>query len=377
MNSVLTIVACASVGLYCGVPAQPTGKTVVVQNVPKAHKPMAGHAYQARTIRLLRTIPDVSHTSVHGTGKLAGSSVSDLYAAYVGVTGKVPKSVRINWNLQLKSLWAHKFRITSKTAVRDTGNMLVEEYNHLDPERMTLEQYQAIADTQSRIVYRSLNWAQVGKAYFYNGKTKSVDAQKLALLKRVTANIHGRTLVAYAMTELLPTSGSYGREYMDFLLRGGGRRYVESLPALHDKLTSFGPFQFTAQAVFDTGSGAVGGASLMNRALPVGLRTPVSVTLFRGNDHLRAAELFAIANVAMFIRRLNPKHVGVFERIADSRTIELAQFIATAHNKPVVAYAAGVRWLDAKAGTTYQHGCPEVSRLYASKTEQNYRSLRT
>ncbi len=374
MHTFITSTYACVLALSCGIQERP--KNVLVIPVPKAHKPSPSHAYQAETVRLFRLIPTKEHSGVYATGKLAGSTVSDLYAAYIGKNGVLPENLRINWNDQLKRLWAHKFALTNNTPARDTGTMLTAEYEHLDPERMSLSDYQAIAGRQASLVYRSLNWGAVAHDYFRDMTTKNVDERKLTLLKRVAKNIGGRTLIAYAMTELFPTSGNYSNAYMDFLLRNAGRRYVESLPALHDPLTSFGPFQFTAQAVYDVGTNdAVGGASRVNRALPPRLRIPGSVTLFRGDDHVRAASLFAISNLAVFIRRLDDRHVAMFERIADMRSLELAQFIATAHNKPEVAYASAKRWLDAKAGTTYQHSCPQVSRRYADKTEDNYQSL--
>ncbi len=365
---------CASTLIALSVPAH-AGNTATSQVVPKAQKAKASHAYQTRTIQILKWLPTKEHQGVYATGKLAGSKVSDLYAWYLGRSGTLPKNIRVDWNRQLARLWTHKFTLTQNKPVLDTGTMLVLEYSRLDPERMSLGEYQAIAEKQSRIVYTSLRWEKVGIMYFANPKTKTVNIRKVALLKRVARNIRGRTLIAYAMTELFPTSGNYSQAYLDFLLRNAGRRYVESLPALHDPLTSFGPFQFTSKAVFATGSDAVGGASRMNTALPAHLRIPSSVSLLRGNAHLRAAELFAISNLASFIRKLNDKQIAQFERIVETKSLDLAQFVATAHNKPTVAYAAGIRWLNAKALSSYGHRCPKASKQYAHKTSENYQAL--
>lgn len=375
MISALTCLV--TLGLACASPQQPSKSvaTSVSMPVPAPQRARSDAKYQRQSVNMLTSfVPSKPRWGTYDTGKLAGSTVSDLYAWYLGYKGTLPKKLTVDWSLQLHKLWAHKAAISKTSIATVTGDMLVAEYDRFDPERMSLGEYESAADAQARLMYRSLDWGQVGEMYFVT-KNGSTDTRRLALLKRVAADIRGRTLVAYAMTELLPSSGNYSGAYLDFLLRHGGRRYVESLPAIHDQLTSYGPFQFTSKAVYDTGSVAVGGASRVNRALPQRLRIPGSVTLFRGDQHLRAAYLFAISNLAVFIRKLDERHLATFERVASSKSLELAQFIATAHNKPAVAYSSGVKWLNAKAKPDYRASCPTVSRRYATKTFENFKAL--
>jgi hypothetical protein len=72
-------------------------------------------------------MPVIPHSGVYATGKLSGSTVSDLYASYLGHTGMIPKKLSIDWNRQLTRLWARKNAISGTTAVRETGAMLVAE----------------------------------------------------------------------------------------------------------------------------------------------------------------------------------------------------------------------------------------------------------
>ena len=350
--------------------AQRGASSARVRMAAPAAKPMtASHKDQSDMLRLLRLAPVQPHGGTYSTGPLAGSNVGNLYSWYVGHTGAMPAKLTIDWNVQLIRVWQRKFTISKTTVVRDTGKMLYAEYLRMDPGRMTLQQYQAIANREARTVCTSLNWQTVRRTY-------KLDARRQALLTRLCASIDGKTLISYAMTELLPTAGPFGRAYLDFLLRNAGRRYVESLPALHDPLTSFGPFQFTSKAVYDIGNiGPMGGANRMGKALPSTMRIPGSVALLRGDLHFRAGTLFALHNLAALIKRLDNRHLTIFERIASSRSLDVAQFIATAHNKPEVAYKAGIKWLDANAAGSYQAKCPEISRKYAQKTEKNFRSL--
>jgi hypothetical protein len=179
------------------------------------------------------------------------------------------------------------------------------------------------------------------------------------------------------MAELLPSNnGELNRDYLDFLLRHGGRRYLESLPALHDDITSFGPVQFTQYAVYDV-PGERRGASRVNVALPRGseLRIPGSTLRLRDNDHLRAAYLFAVSNLADGIRSLSERQLTTFERVAGPRGVDVAQFIAVAHNKPANGRRALRAWLDAGGNGSFRDYCVPVSRLYAQKTINNYWAL--
>lgn len=362
-------------GLYSTSEAR---RTSVSRAVPPQTPPIrAKTELQTQTLRAASaTLPTYPHEGTYATGKLAGSAVSNLYAWYLGHQGSIPKRLTVNWDAQLASLWARKYRMSNKPVVRATGATLVREYHMGDPGRMSLRQYQQLADQQSRLVCSSLNWRTVGAAYFANKDRTRFNVAKTLLVKRMCSRINGQLVMAYAMTELMPAGGSYSYQVMDFLLRNAGRRYVESLPALNDQLTSFGPFQFTSQAIYDIGTSSVlGGASKMNRALPAHVRIPSSVSLLRGDAHLRAASLFALHNVAVFAKRLDDRQLAVFERTARKHPAELAQLIATAHNKPVVAYRSGVRWLSEKQLANYRAKCPKASRIYATKTHKNFLSL--
>ena len=315
---------------------------------------------------------------VYETGKLAGRRAGDLYAAFLGypVAKKpavtlIPAELTIDWAAQPDRLWVRKANRRGVTPVaRQVGAALVAEYASKDPGRITLESYQEIAGNQAAAICAELNWGQAQATYRLNDREGK-------LLKQVSCNMGGRVLLAYAMAELLPsTDGGLNRDYLDFMLQHGGRRYFESLPALHDDIASFGPLQFTQYAVFDTPRERRG-ASRVNVALPAGseLRIPGSTIMLRENDHLRAGYMFAVSNLADGIRKLNGKQLATFERVAGPKGVDVAQFIATAHNKPAVGFKSLQRWLDNGAKGSYRDSCPRVSRLYATKTLNNYNAL--
>ena len=313
--------------------------------------------------------PPANSSVFYQTGPLAGRKAGDLYAAYLGYSGTViPTELKINWVKQLDALWTRKSNRRGVTPVaKQAHQSLVAEYASLDPGRTNLESYQKVAGEHAKTICAELDWNQVQRMYRLNDREG-------ALLKRVSCNMGGRVLLAYAMAELLPSAnGDLNRDYLDFLLQHGGRRYVESLPALHDDITSFGPLQFTHFAVYDADERR--GASKVNTALPTQLRIPGSTLRLRGDDHLKAAYLFAVSNLADGIRGLNDRQLRTFEQVAGPRGVDVAQYVATAHNKPAVARQSLRRWLDNGAQSSYLVSCPRVSRLYATKTLKNYQAL--
>ena len=310
-------------------------------------------------------------------GKLAGRPAADLYAAYIGFSGRgvLPKSLSIDWDARLSALWDAKVvRSKNSATVVRTRGLLINEFASGSRRRMSVRDYQKVADREARFVHHNLDWNKVGQMYL--AKKGKVNARKLRLLKNVAGQVKGRALVAYALTELMPgrNDGGFNRDFLDFLLRNAGRAYVERIPALYDRFTSFGPYQFPQYAVYDSGNERRG-ASVVNLALPAQHRIPGSVIKLRGNEHSKAAYLFVVNNLAILIKRLNNKQLTTFERVWRSSAASIVEFIAVAHHAPALAFRAGQRWLDNKARLPFRRSCVGRTIQYANKTAVNYRAL--
>lgn len=313
----------------------------------------------------------------YSLGKLAGRPAADLYAAYIGFSGRgvLPKTMVIDWNARLSAMWAAKVtRSRNSATVKRTRMLLTTEFALGSRRQMSIRQYQQGAEREARFVHQQLDWNKVGRMYL--AKKGKVNARKLRLLKNVAGQIGGRALVAYALTELMPgrNDGGFNRDFLDFLLRTGGRAYVERIPALYDRFTSFGPYQFTQYAVYDSGNERRG-ASVVNLALPAQHRIPGSVIKLRGNEHSKAAYLFVVSNLATLIKRLNDKQLATFERVWRTSAGSIVEFIAVAHHAPALAFRAGQRWLDNNATLPFRRSCSGRTIQYADKTAVNYRAL--
>jgi hypothetical protein len=318
------------------------------------------------------------HKGRFPAGALEGRKLGDLYAIYIGLPKPlVPKFISVDFDNQLDILWERKLQRSKGNPVVAKIERSIETAYHVAPDvgRMSIEDYQkSLADEAIRL-YQTIDWNKVCGMYLMNPRTHQVNAEKCAALKVAMAHFGGRSLLAYSETELLPsTEGPLNRNYMDFMLRYGGRMYIESLPAVFDPYFSFGPYQFTSKALFDNGH-VREGASRVNQALPKNLQIPGSVSMLRGHDHVRAAWCFGVHNVALMIRKLNAREFAVFQRTGSRSSMDIAEIIATAHNKPAVAISGARRWLDNGARKPYLESLPRVSRLYGTKTLNNFRAL--
>ncbi len=306
------------------------------------------------------------------TGPLAGRQFSGFLYDLTGIHGQAPEIVRINFCDVLERLWKMKENRSRNLVVSRTATKIVQEYKTTSPGTMTLKEYAKLIQRDIEQTFRDLDWNKVGKI-------EGLDTRRLALVKKIVATFTGKDFLAYSMTELMPTTdGMFNAYVYGFLLRNAGRKFIESIPALYDDYTSFGPYQFTQYAWYDAG-GECRGGSRVNTAL----KHPIfhgSVSKLRGNEHHVAAFLFAVDNTAKLVLKLNQKQLSLLMRIYRSRHAEVIQYIATAHNFPNGRHGAEgavLRWLENNARRSYIISCTWRPRLYARKTAANLAALDT
>ncbi len=304
------------------------------------------------------------------TGKLAGRKFSSLYSEYTGISGTVPAVAQIDFGSQLEKLWKKKERRAGNSrVVAQTGRELREEYRETNHHLTESGAYTGEIEATVAEVRNSLNWQALGVI-------KKLSPDGLILLKKTAEKITGKDLLAYSLTEIMPSAeGSLNVKVLDFLLQNAGKEYYESIPAVYDAKISFGPYQFTEFALYDTGQ-EKRGASIVNQALPKDKQIPGSVSLLRGSNHHKAAFLFMLDNVANLIRTLNPEEFKVFTEQLASNKNDVVAFAATAHHGPGWANKYAHKWLKDKARHHYREYCSSHAyKLYAQKTEVNLAAL--
>ncbi|MBN2459849.1 LysM peptidoglycan-binding domain-containing protein [Candidatus Woesearchaeota archaeon] len=339
----------------------------------KARQKKKGNADNAE-IRLTIQSPRTGPFEV--PAYLRGKNINgNLYGDYTGIHGVAGDTFNTDFANQLAKLWDKKIsRMKSKgernSTVMEARDNAVKEYSSTrNPTRMTLDQYVEQADKSIDFVSQNINWNDVARL-------KGLSSSELKLVKSIAGMMTGKDLLAYCLTEFMPdkNDGLKNKLMLDMLLRSAGREYVEFMPAIYDSMTSFGPYQFTSYALFEQGSEARG-ASLINKALPDSKKIPGSVIGLRGNDHHKAAYMFAINNISELVSRLNRVELDNLWKHHQKNKIALVQYIATAHNKPKDAIKAARLWLAHGCKTKYAQSCSRRILDYAVKTAVNFNAM--
>lgn len=306
-------------------------------------------------------------------GRLAGRKFGDLYSLYTGISGEVPPVAEIDFTGQLIEMWQRKVRTSEENPeVRQAGVMLLREYADHGRDRMQMDivQYEKkIRETIAPLQKKGgIDWERVAQV-------KRLDEQSVRVVRALANRVSGKDLLAYAATELMPSpDGDLNVEVFDFLLRNAGARYVNSIPALHDTKTSFGPFQFTDLALYDA-LGEQRGASIVNRAVDPSYKVPASVMGLRDFDHHRAAFLLAIDNLSLLVKKLSKKELVRLMKHVRAGSEDIVTFIATAHHAPATAVKNANAWAARGMKKPYAEYCSGVLRDYAEKTARNREAL--
>ncbi len=308
---------------------------------------------------------------------ISGRNLSDLYVKMLGIpSGIIPSHAEINFSKVLADMWVGK--LTRKKGVSeatiDNAHTPVALYQE-DARKINLKQFITEAEAEVKIVKANLNWDKVCAGY------KLKDKQCFTL-KLVAKDIRGLDLVAYGMTELLPSSdGKLNVKYLDILLKNAGSNFVMAVPAMADSYLSLGFYQFTSLALRDDGI-ALEGASKASRYLPEKYRIPGSVIKLRNGENHRAAYLFVIHNLATLVKKLNEKQTATLQSVAKSKPGDIVTFMAVAHHSPSGAIKAMKSWLSSKDKTKKVHAPGHLNphlkgRLvaYGYKTDSNLDAL--
>jgi hypothetical protein len=284
------------------------------------------------------------------TGDLAGRKLGGHFALYVGHSGSpIPSEISPDYPALLKKLWDKKNKVSgNKSDVRRVGNSLLEDYR-AGKTPMTLDEYENQINEVVDELRKGLKWSKFSKPKVF----------KLAM-----ESITAKDLLSIAATETMPEDrAGLNRSILDFMLQNAGREFLEAIPSLGDKLVSFGPYQFTHYAINHGG-----GVNKMNHFLPKSLRVPGDVSLLRGDDHHRAAWLFAAWNIHQLANNLSDDDFRYFVRSG-----QLLDYIAMAHHKPKDARSAAIE-AARKRQSIYVFATPRL-REYAGKTRVNRRKL--
>lgn len=334
---------------------------------------------------------------------LAGRNLADLYTKYLGLSaGRVPTSVDVSFDERMASMY-HQKVMFKKCKKKDSENCVVasdtvlsqspellNNYLKSDKMKMGLKAFISVADEKVAKGKKYLDWPMLCKSSAYR-----LNQERCKLLQSIVGDLQGKDLIAYGMTELLPSAdGDLNVKYMDVILRNAGAQFLYYVPALGDRYASIALYQFTFFALREDDE-KVEGVSVVNSFVKEGgEKLPGSVVSLSGNQHHTAAFYFAVHNLASFLSRLGQQEVKTLLAIHHKVQTEMVVLIACAHHAPGHTFPTVTRWLRAvekakhvskpKKGkkavpvnTELVSMFPRVAdmRMYAKKSEANLRAV--
>lgn len=291
---------------------------------------------------------------------LAGRNLSDLFTSYLGIQpGPVPAFVDVSFDERMAYLYHEKViykkcttkkrgevicKVASDT-VLDRAPGLLQRFIESDKMKMNLKSFIDVANEKAVIANKTIDWARLCKLRIYH-----LDAMRCKTLKDIMGNVYGRDLIAYGMTELLPSKiGSTNTAYLDIMLRNAGAQFLYHAPSLGDRYASLGLYQFTFLALREDPL-AVEGTNIVNSMVTgSGEKIKGSVIALFGHEHHTAAFYFAVHNVAGVLGQLNNKQAETLSKIHHTHQDEMVIMIACAHHNPKYTRQVIARWLDVKA----------------------------
>lgn len=358
----IIIVALAGFGVYEDLKGKADQRAVSVLTPAPQKKPMRELTYEERRDEAKEKIGGhkngvLNNTVVVDLSPLVGKKLADLYAKYLGMeSGPVPPTIKVSFDERMATMYNQKVewkrcskkdpklcKVASDTVLSQAPELL-RRYIESNKMKMNLKEFIAIADEKTALAKKSIDWTALCKSKVYR-----LNEKKCELLQAIVKNIRGKDMVAYGMTELLPSSeGETNVKYIDIILRNAGAQFLYYVPALGDGLASLGFYQFTFLALREDALRTEGSNVVSAYVGDKGEKIPGSVVALSGHQHHTAAFYFAVHNIASFLSRISPSQVATLGKIHNQHQDEMVILIACAHHAPSATFPVLAKWLDLK-----------------------------
>lgn len=317
---------------------------------------------------------------------------SDLYAWYLWHsdkskiwdlsfwTLKMSDTLEVSWDVNtiMHTLWEKKIQRDNKkkfTVAKKFYNEVVSQIDFNNTPHSDIEEYKSDIKRSIEDIKSSFDYDQVKKDEFRN-------FNKYELWKELCDMIDENMVLSYNMTEFFPIWSPWGKteyRFLDYMLKYYWKEFVFNVPAIHDDYASFGSYQFTSLALYDTAE-EKRGASIMNQYLVEDIKVPWSVTKLKGSDHHKAAYLLAMHNLYLLLKNLDEQETqDIIDYVHTYQDIEyiLPQIMAIGHNFPVNLKKVAKFMLQHEDGQLlHEYMSWSHTEEYAKKTFQNYIALK-
>lgn len=337
-----------------------------------------GQQLAERPIRFLDLKNEPNLT--YDTSELAKIKLGYPLTAYFG-TSKLGQQTPINFRFNLAKMWKRKFEMTkfeNDDEKRFALRAMDETVMSYDPENAGATDIGSYHEEISRVV------TDTRHAFDFEKLKKTMPAVQFELFNNLEAQVTGSTLLAYLMTEIMP-SGPVAPRALNTLLKTGGKEFIERIPSDADRIVSSGPYQFTKHALSEDGKKPEG-ASFMQKFLAKPVLPPNVISL-EGSQHHQAAYLFALYNLLVLSLNTAPETAKDVARFVPS-TGAVPMYIVGAHHHPASAVQAFKRYAGMyltqkrergilQPTRSYESFCSDKIKPYIAKTGENLAAIQS
>ncbi len=283
----------------------------------------------------------------------------------------------VNYHENLKKLRQHKFdrneeakSLAAMTWVyEDVIVPLAEKGKPFT--KYSVEERSWDIDAVITSVNKNIDWKMVCNLTWV--KAKHADD-----MEKIFSRMNSQHVLSYTCTELFgDLPGEFSIHYLDFLFKYAGKEYVYYIPAVYDKMASFGPYQLTSAVVRNDWK--YGSANTIQKALPANMReVPWSMKLLTPDQQNQATYLNMIYNLATLFRILEKNNIAEnkIEKLADVPVETILQYLAVSHNSPKVATKAALKRIRGDMKNTYESYTAE-KMPYAQRTTKFFEATKT
>lgn len=316
----------------------------------------------------------------YDTSEIAGRPFGYPISAYFGTKDRIGPVTLVDFRYRLAQLWKEKMmrlRVSEKErpALARAIDDIVMSYDPDKAMTMSAGAYYLELTDSIKEVRVEVDWDKIHRAFRFSGPQN-------ALFRSFAQNIDAKTLLAFNLSEIMPSQGNMTFKVFDTLLKTGGYEFISRIPSGGDDEMSYGPGQITAK-IFQEEKNKRGSVAIMSGMLKRTDLIPKDIAQVRGREHHMASYLDALFNIGFLVQKLSDEQARalVKEPIGD----DVRMFISGAHNRPADAVDSFERFAKAYMAARKHGGqarprfvtfCTQRIASYVRRTQANLDEVR-
>jgi len=270
----------------------------------------------------------------YDTRAIAGRPFGYPISAYFGTKDRIGPVTLVDFRYRLAQLWKEKMtrlRVSEKErpALAHAIDDIVMGYDPDKAMTMSAGAYYLELTDSIKEVRAEVDWDKIHRAFRFSGPQN-------ALFRSFAQHIDAKTLLAFNLSEIMPSQGNLTFKVFDTLLKTGGYEFISRIPSGGDDEMSFGPGQITAK-IFQEEKNKRGSVAKMAGMLKRPDMITKDIAQVRNRQHHMASYLDALFNIGLLVQKLKLSDEQMSALAREPIGDDVRMFISGAHNRPADA----------------------------------------